>query len=60
MRKGAKITCMYRTFQGAWVINGLIGLRQYMGYTRKEARLKYLDEINERRVEYEGVVFYVQ
>ncbi len=60
MMKSKKIYSVERTFQGAWAIHGIIGLRQYMGYTRKEARQKYLAEVAERRVEYQGVVFYVQ
>lgn len=47
-----------RTFQGAWAIRGLIGLRQYMGYSKAEAKRRYMAEIAERRVERNGIVFY--
>ena len=30
--------------RGAWVVYGAIGVRQYYGYTKKEARQKYEDE----------------
>ena len=37
-----------QTFQGAWVIHGAIGYRQYIGYSKTQAKRKYLDECNER------------
>lgn len=43
-----KISLIYKTFQGAWGIHGVIGHRQYMGYSKTEARKKYLAECNER------------
>ncbi len=45
-----KIDLIYQTFQGAWEIHGVIGYRQYMGYSKTEARKKYLAECNERIV----------
>jgi len=27
--------------RGAWVVYGAIGIRQYYGYTKKEAKMKY-------------------
>lgn len=42
----SKINLMYLTFQGAWAIHGVIGYRQYMGYTKAEARRRYLAECN--------------
>lgn len=57
MRKSG-IWSIEKTFQGAWAIRGLIGLRQYMGYTKTEAKRKYLAEIEARRVERDGIVFY--
>ena len=45
-----KISLMYQTFQGAWAIHGAIGYRQYMGYSKTEARQKYLTECNEKIV----------
>ena len=43
-----KIDTIYQTFQGAWTIHGAIGYRQYMGYSKSEAKRKYLAECNER------------
>lgn len=43
-----KIIVMYQTFQGAWAIHGVLGYRQYMGYSKTEARKKYLAECDER------------
>lgn len=39
-----KINLMYQTFQGAWAIHGILGYRQYMGYSKTEARKRYLAE----------------
>lgn len=44
----AKIDMMCQTFQGAWVIYGAIGSRQYMGYSKTQAKRKYLEECEER------------
>ena len=44
----AKISLMYQTFQGAWVIHGVIGYRQYMGYSKTEAKKKYCQECDEK------------
>ena len=30
--------------RGAWVIYGRLGVRQYYGYTKKEAEKRYLEE----------------
>ena len=57
MRK-SQIYSIEKTFQGAWAIRGIIGLRQYIGYSKREAKRQYMCEVSERRVEYEGVVFY--
>lgn len=43
-----KISLMYQTFQGAWAIHGVLGYRQYMGYSKTEARKRYLAEYDER------------
>lgn len=43
-----KISMISKTFQGAWAIYGAIGYRQYMGYSKSEAKRKYLAECNER------------
>lgn len=45
-----KISLMYQTSQGAWAIHGVIGYRQYMGYSKTEARKKYLTECDEKVV----------
>lgn len=33
-----------RNIRGAWVIYGRLGVRQYYGYTKKEAEKRYLEE----------------
>lgn len=33
-----------RNIRGAWVIYGRLGVRQYYGYTKKEAERKYREE----------------
>lgn len=50
----SKINLIYRTFQGAWAIHGAIGYRQYMGYTKAEARRKYLAECSEKIIVNQG------
>jgi len=50
MRKSV-IWSIEKTFQGAWAICGLIGMRQYMGYSKAEAKRRYMAEVTERRVE---------
>ncbi len=41
-----------RNIRGAWVVYGKEGIKQYYGYTKEQARQKYLDEartiINEK------------
>lgn len=34
-----------KNIRGAWVIYGLEGIKQYYGYTKEQARQKYLDEV---------------
>jgi hypothetical protein len=43
-----KIDTIYLTFQGAWAIHGILGYRQYMGYTKAEAKRRYIDECNSK------------
>ncbi len=43
-----KIDMMYQTVHGAWVVYGVIGYRQYMGYSKAEARRKYIAECDEK------------
>ena len=38
------ITFIRKSFQGAWVISGIIGTRQYMFYTRQNAIKQYNQE----------------
>ena len=33
-----------QNIRGAWVIYGRLGVRQYYGYTKKEAEKRYLEE----------------
>lgn len=49
-----------KTFQGAWEIRGLIGPRQYMGYTKREAKRKYMEEVKAKRIVRNGIVFYLR
>ena len=42
------IDLMYQTFQAAWVIYGIIGMRQYMGYSKTAAKKAYMNECRER------------
>ena len=35
------ISMIYKSFQGAWVIWGVAGIRQYLFYTKKEAIKRY-------------------
>lgn len=42
------VDSMFLTFQGAWVVYGIIGIRQYMGYSRTAARKMYMDECREK------------
>lgn len=37
---------MERNVSGAWVVHGELGIRQYYGHTKREAREKYLEEYN--------------
>lgn len=41
-----------KNIRGAWVVYGKEGVKQYYGYTKEQARQKYLDEartiINEK------------
>lgn len=40
-----------RNVHGAWVIYGIMGIRQYYGYTKAQALEKYRDEYNRTHVE---------
>lgn len=35
-----------KNIHGAWVIYGMLGVRQYYGYTKKKAETKYREEYN--------------
>lgn len=35
---------MEKNIRGAWVVYGVIGIRQYYYYTKAQARQMYLDE----------------
>lgn len=37
-----------KNVHGAWVIYGELGVKQYYGYTKSEARAKYMSECNAR------------
>ena len=38
------IEFMEKNIRGAWVVYGTIGIRQYYGYTKREARRLYAKE----------------
>ena len=43
--------CIYlteRNIHGAWVIYGDLGVRQYYGYTKREAEQKYREECEQK------------
>ena len=37
-----------RNLRGAWAVYGSLGVRQYYGYTKKEAIQKYNEEANKQ------------
>ena len=37
---------MEKNIRGAWVIYGMLGVRQYYYYTKAEARKRYIEEYN--------------
>lgn len=45
------IFCIEKNIHGAWVIWGVLGIRQYYYYTKKEAKERYIEEAK-------GTVFY--
>ena len=44
MARNSLIWYMEKNIHGAWVICGVIGMRQYYYYSKKESKQKYLDE----------------
>jgi len=53
MPKGS-IWAVERNIRGAWVIYGALGVRQYYGYTKSEAKEKYKSECVSTIVEVGG------
>ena len=47
----APIFFIEKNIHGAWVIWGVLGIRQYYYYTKKEAKERYIEEAK-------GTVFY--
>lgn len=43
------ISMIYKSFQGAWVIWGIAGIKQYLFYTKKEAIKRYNEEVKNIR-----------
>lgn len=43
---------------GAWVIHGCIGIRQYLYYTKREARRMYIEEVHAKRIACGNAVIY--
>lgn len=50
MPKG-NIWLVERNLRGAWVIYGVLGVRQYYGYTKAEAIKKYQDECESKIIQ---------
>lgn len=44
---GSKIYFIEKNIHGAWAVWGVIGIRQYYYYTKKQARELYLKEVAE-------------
>ena len=42
---------MERNIRGAWVVYGDLGVRQYYGYTKEQAKRRYLDKCKATIVE---------
>lgn len=42
----SRIYFMEKNIHGAWVIYGVIGIKQYYYYTKSQARKMYLEECN--------------
>ncbi len=47
MPKGS-IWAVERNIRGAWVIYGELGVRQYYGYTKAQAKQKYKEECEKK------------
>lgn len=47
----SNIFFMERNVRGAWVIYGRLGVRQYYGYSKKQAKEKYLEECKQKIVD---------
>lgn len=43
--KNRHIYFMERNLRGAWVVFGVLGIRQYYYYTQKETRELYMNEV---------------
>lgn len=43
MMCNGKIFFMTKNIHGAWVVYGIEGVKQYYGYTKAEARQRYVD-----------------
>ena len=42
------IKLMEPTFQDAWIVHGIIGTRQYIGYSKMKAKEEYMKECRKR------------
>lgn len=47
----SNIFLIEQNIRGAWVIYGRLGVRQYYGYTKKEAEKRYLEECERKLFE---------
>ena len=46
----ALIYFIERNIRGAWIVYGIIGIKQYYGYTRKQAIQLYKEQIRMERI----------
>ncbi len=58
-KERGSIWSVERNIYGAWVIRGVIGMRQYAGYTKKEALRRYKAEVLRLRCVFGNSVIYV-
>ena len=42
------VDSMFLTFQGAWIVHGIIGTRQYIEYSKMKAKEEYMKECRRR------------
>ena len=56
----SSIWMVERNVYGAWIIRGEIGMRQYIGYSRRDAERMYREEVARKKIVTKPGVIYVQ